>query len=609
MNIIEFLRFLYSHSRVLSLRELSYITALSDRTIRTIIAEANDQSETLGCHIDLIRSVGYQLIIEDQTLFSKNVLLKKEYALKSIEFDILSELFQSPFIKIDELCSRYYVSKGTINKTIKHLKEKLGKYGLQILSKPYLGLYITGSEYQKRKLMIDTGIYMELNPIHQKNIQDTFDVYEIQYNENVIRFLSHYLGLIITRQTETACLIDIDEKSLPLLAVNVATDIFNKTENLDSLNSKEVCYFADLLTMTVILPSDGLELTIRERLTHFNQRMIEKYQCDLTLNFILYEQFLKHLLYLNKRIHEHYQHTNIGFAYYRLNSSLGYEISLEFIQYFFPHQEIYEEETGMLALYFCLFLQNANIQYYGKKTKIAIAVPRFDLTAELFISLFKNEQSNEILASFTFKDQDKIRAFKPDLIFTFEPFKLDHYSVIMVSLPIFQIYDNGFVKNLPIYTNQESYLQRKRKYELLSDVQTFFSPENFFVNKKFKNTDQLFNFLVSHLNDYKMIDNAASVIEERVKLAPITKEGSIALLCPVDHYAAASQIVFISLNGAIELEVPFPVHILITVLYKNDQDKKTMLLMLQEIFDTFEHIIDIYEQSDYDSFIQYLDHH
>ena len=152
MNIIEFLRFLYSHSRVLSLRELSYITALSDRTIRTIIAEANDQSETLGCHVDLIRSVGYQLIIEDQTLFSSNVLLKKEYALKSIEFDILSELFQSPFIKIDELCSRYYVSKGTINKTIKHLKEKLCKYGLQILSKPYLGLYITGSEYLTRQI-------------------------------------------------------------------------------------------------------------------------------------------------------------------------------------------------------------------------------------------------------------------------------------------------------------------------------------------------------------------------------------------------------------------------------------------------------------------------
>lgn len=608
MNIIEFLRFLYSHSRVLSLRELSYITALSDRTIRTIIAEANDQSETLGCRVDLIRSVGYQLIIEDQPLFSQNVLLKKEYALKSIEFDILSELIQSPFIKIDELCSRYYVSKGTINKTIKHLKEKLCQYDLQILSKPYLGLYITGAEHQKRKLMIDTGIYVEQDPIYRKYIRDTFDFYEIQYNNNIIHFLSHYLGLIISRQTETACLVDIDEATLPILALNVATDIFKKSESLYPLNSKEVCYFADLLTMTVIIPKDGLELTIRERLTCFNQRMMEQYQCDMTINFILYEQFLKHLLYLNKRIHGHYQHTNIGFAYYRLACSLGYEISLEFIRYFFPGQEVYEEETGMLALYFCLFLQNANIQYYGKTTKVALVVPRFDLTAELFISLFKYEHSNEILASFTFRDEDKIRAFDPDLIFTFEPFKLDHYSVITVPLPIFQIHDNGFVKNLPIYTNQESYLQRKRKYELLSDVRTFFSSEHFFIHEKIKNNEQLYQFLISHLRDHKMISQPELVVKERVRLAPITKEGSIALLCPVDHYANESQIVFMSFSGAVGLDDHPPVHMLITVLYKNDQDKKTMLLMLSEIFDTIEHIVDIYEQVDYDSFIQYLDH-
>lgn len=605
MNVIEFLRFLYSYSRVLSLRELSFLTALSDRTIRTIIAEANDQRMTLGCRVDLIRSVGYQLVIEEQALFLANVLLKKEYSLKSIEHDILLELIQKSYIKIDDLCHHYYVSKGTVNKTVKHLKDTLTKYDLQILSKPYLGLYLVGAEQQKRKLMVDTGIYIESNPHYSTVLKEVFDSYEIQYNENIIQYLSHHLGLMVIRKDK--CLEAIDEKQLPVLALNTAQAIFEKIKDLKPINAVEVHYFANLLTMTVIILKDQSESSVRDMVSQFNQRMIEKYQLDMTCNHLLYERFLNHLIYLQKRVRHQHQYTNIGFEYFRLISSFGYELGLEFIRYFFKDQELYVEEVGMLGLYFCLFLQNADIQYYHKNRKIAIAVPRHDLTAELFISLFKYEQSDEILSFYTFNEKDKIRAFDPDVIFTFEPFELDHYVVVVADLPIFQICDNGFVKKMPIHSNKENYLQRKRNFELLRDVSVYFSPEHYFVQKKIKDKDQLFQFLYTHLTAAQIIDQPLKSIEERLKMGAITKVGSLALLCPLEGYAKESRIIFISLNGGIVLGEGLPVHIFVMVLYKDDKDKKTMLLLLPEIFDTLEHTMDIYEQADYQSFIQYLE--
>ena len=90
-------------------------------------------------------------------------------------------------------------------------------------------------------------------------------------------------------------------------------------------------------------------------------------------------------------------------------------------------------------------------------------------------------------------------------------------------------------------------------------------------------------------------------------MGAITKVGSLALLCPLEGYAKESRIIFISLNGGIVLGEGLPVHIFVMVLYKDDKDKKTMLLLLPEIFDTLEHTMDIYEQADYQSFIQYLE--
>ena len=63
---------------------------------------------------------------------------------------ILSKLLiLDNYVKIERLSERMYVSDTTVKKDLKVIRNELDKYELQLISSPYYGLKIEGSEFQK----------------------------------------------------------------------------------------------------------------------------------------------------------------------------------------------------------------------------------------------------------------------------------------------------------------------------------------------------------------------------------------------------------------------------------------------------------------------------
>ena len=68
---------------------------------------------------------------------------------------MLSVLLDNHPVLIDDLAERFYVSKDVIHNIINEIRKTSRTYDVKIIGKPNVGLYLSGEEYNIRKLVID----------------------------------------------------------------------------------------------------------------------------------------------------------------------------------------------------------------------------------------------------------------------------------------------------------------------------------------------------------------------------------------------------------------------------------------------------------------------
>ena len=64
---------------------------------------------------------------------------------------------------MDDLAESVFISKNTLNKYIKTIKEIIGKYDLEYITKLNAGIKIIGSEDSKRKCIFDNVLYTDFD--------------------------------------------------------------------------------------------------------------------------------------------------------------------------------------------------------------------------------------------------------------------------------------------------------------------------------------------------------------------------------------------------------------------------------------------------------------
>ena len=146
-------------------KELASQLSCSDRTIRTYLKSLMDWNpHEIGWKIIAKQGYGYKLELQDKALcqdFIQAELLTEVNAAKAENIEdrynyILNKLlFEQEKIYFDNLAEELFVSRSTLSADFKKIRKDLAKYDLQIESKANRGVYVKGSERNKRRFIMD----------------------------------------------------------------------------------------------------------------------------------------------------------------------------------------------------------------------------------------------------------------------------------------------------------------------------------------------------------------------------------------------------------------------------------------------------------------------
>lgn len=153
----QLLQHFITHDR-LSLNELQKITDTSAQTTKKAIQLLNDQMERIAL-IEEKENI-YTLKVMDVQQFSEimNGSLKQQTDFNSStkRMAVLIDCFmkQDGYVVIDDLSEVLGVSRSTVNKDLRNLKQLMARYQIALIGTPNKGLRISGAESQLRLLYL-----------------------------------------------------------------------------------------------------------------------------------------------------------------------------------------------------------------------------------------------------------------------------------------------------------------------------------------------------------------------------------------------------------------------------------------------------------------------
>lgn len=148
------------------LPELAENLGVSERTVRRHISQANQNMCGIAT-IAYAADCGYRLSVEDETAFRSflrgatcSESLSRGYRVTLLLSNLLS---RTDWVTIDHLAERLCVSRRTASSDLREVEACLERYDLSLVSKPYRGIRVEGTEVAKRLCLANTVFEQFLN--------------------------------------------------------------------------------------------------------------------------------------------------------------------------------------------------------------------------------------------------------------------------------------------------------------------------------------------------------------------------------------------------------------------------------------------------------------
>lgn len=384
---IRLLKLLLNDS--ISLDRLSFEINISKKSIVTYIGHLNNYFNN---EMEIYKKGNqFNLLIKNEDhFFEKLKDLEEELNNKlnkdnSLINNVLSVLLDNHPVLIDDLAERFYVSKDVIHNIINEIRKTSRTYDVKIIGKPNVGLYLSGEEYNIRKLVIDhfPGSVKNIS-LNEKLLNEFLYLSkELKLDNNTYESLKTALKVTIKR-IKSNCFMSSKSlnysyiyESLEYKSLKFTTDYL---KNINShINSKEEI----LILVTQLI---GRRATFLDEIISSNDEKIinqiitqtikdvKKYfniQIDKSLFSKDIRLHIKHLI--NRLIFNIKIKTDIGldissqfpFAF-ELSKVLGSNISKV------ANIEVSKDELNYLTIYFSVYLERLEQNLNDIKTIILI---------------------------------------------------------------------------------------------------------------------------------------------------------------------------------------------------------------------------------------------
>jgi lichenan operon transcriptional antiterminator len=163
-RMICILRELMSAEQPLTSEYLANVIQVTSRTVRSDIKDLDEILSKHGASIKSVRGKGYELVVQDDTLFRK--LLQKTFqndpltqetvphsSEERVKYLIKRLLLSDGYVKLDDLADELFVSKSTVQNDLRDVKEILKSYEIELEKRPNYGLRLKGKEMKLRFCM------------------------------------------------------------------------------------------------------------------------------------------------------------------------------------------------------------------------------------------------------------------------------------------------------------------------------------------------------------------------------------------------------------------------------------------------------------------------
>ena len=403
----EILLYLYTNENHQS--SIEFFTQNFDKGKRTVqkdILEISVYVKKIGIDIQIEKNNTIQLHIANQEDASRFIdELVNEYnncyffddSTSRIKYIITELLNDNNYVKSDDLAEKMFISRAQISKDIKNVKDKLKPYNLKIISKPYHGMKIEGTELNIRKYIINENLHADKIKNFHLGLPNTISNSLLDVNDIVINILSEY-NYTISETTLQNLLIHI---IVSINRMKLGQHIIENDTNLDPVYN-HVCEIADKILNECSKKYEFtynksevhlLAINLFGKREHDNQEFITneindlifqgllqiktKYGYDFTSNINLRISLGLHLLPLLARVKNNMQLKN----YMSLNIKQKYTLSFEFATLFLNSvlqnsTKLTDDEIAYTALHFLNYLEETSCTYNKKNLLIISSLRR-----------------------------------------------------------------------------------------------------------------------------------------------------------------------------------------------------------------------------------------
>lgn len=594
---------LQSSNDYITSETLSAQLAVSSRTIRSYIKELNEQLTAHDAKIISKPGYGYQLFIYNEINFanflkefvlvnasSKNELLNLTATSEGRQYYILEKLiFEKPAMLLDDFAEELYVSRSTLTIDLREIRKKLQPYHLEIMSKPYQGISITGQEKDIRHFVVK--FFFENQFL---NFKDSKEIWQLLFDEFDINFIIE----VILEETRSHD-ITISDLVLQNLVIHIAlalkrikagNEVLKFTANgCENLETEQITAAAitDKLQhkFNISIPEEE-KLYISLHLSAKKTFNISKYSFLDTEEDVHIE---KAILYALKEIDQLYHfHLTTDKALIQalkvhikpmiirlknniiLDNPLLAEVSLKYKQIFqmvqifsahigqLYHINIPEEENGYICFHFIVAIEKAKKKKFYHaiivcSTGYGSAILLKHKIEEVFpqIEVIKVCAANEIKGT-GFDEADMIISSLP-------------IQALAVKIPAIQVsvfLNDHDIKNIKDFIQLNNFSQHHRILKTLDEkniknrqiILQYFKQHLYIKNADFKNQEQLVAHFADLLFVDKTIHDKAELIElirQREELSSTVFSESFAVPHPIHGIATEGRIIFMTLKKAI----------------------------------------------------------
>ncbi|MCS2160183.1 BglG family transcription antiterminator [Scandinavium sp. H11S7] len=228
--------------------ELAQRLSVSTRTVRADITALNALLLQHGAQFVLSRGNGYQLRVDDPTLFqslqdSRPRLLRiPRTGSERVHYLMVRFLTSAFSLKLEDLADEWFVSRATLQGDMAEVREWLARYQLTLETRPRHGVKLFGSEMTIRACLTDrlwqlaqqdsthplltqealnAGVPEQLTPV----LQDAFSRWHIRLTDEGELFVRLYCAVAVRRVSEGYPLPEFSADDVDDAVRNAARDI------------------------------------------------------------------------------------------------------------------------------------------------------------------------------------------------------------------------------------------------------------------------------------------------------------------------------------------------------------------------------------------------